>query len=393
MNGPLSGIRVIDLTQMYSGPIATAILGDQGADVIKVEPPHGDPMRHTLPERNGLSAAFALMNRNKRSLALDLRTDDGRDVLLAMIHDADVLVQNFRPGVMDRLGIGYDVLAKANPRLIYTSITGMGSTGPYANRRTYDSVIQAMTGIADLHRDRATGRPTLLNTLICDKVTSLTAAQSIAAALFARERTGKGQQVEVSMVDANLFFLWPDSMSNETFIGAGFVRQPYGGHGSLLRKTADGYVAVLLVQQKEFEAVFRALDRTDLLNDPRFNSPEGRRAHGIALNDELKKSYAEFTTDEVCQRLEREDVPYGRINAREDVPDDPQIRAMNALPEVDHPVGGRMRQPRPPGLFSATPAELMRPSPGLSEHADAILHELGFTAEAIDGLRERGIIR
>ncbi len=393
MSGPLAGIRVIDLTQMYSGPIATAILGDQGADVIKVEPPDGDPMRHTQPQRNGVGAPFAFMNRNKRSIAVDLRSDDGSNVLLALAREADVLVENFRPGVMDRLGLGYTVLAPVNPRLIYAGITGMGAVGPYAQRRTYDSVIQAMTGIADLHRDKDSGRPTLLNTLICDKVTSLTAAQTISAALFARERTGRGQRLDVSMIDANLFFLWPDSMSQEALIGDDVERRPYGSHGAMLRKTADGYVAVLLVQQKEFEAVFRALDRHDLLDDPRFNSAEARRAHALELYNELKPSYAKFTTDELCERLEREDVPFGRINAREDVPNDPQIAAMGALPEFEHPHGGRMRQPRPSGQFSATPAALRQASPLLGEHTDEILAQHGFEPTAIADLRARGVVR
>ena len=220
MTGSLSGVRVIDMTTVYSGPMAASILGDQGADVVKVEPPGGDMQRGPMRvSRNGLDAQFAALNRNKRSIGIDLSGDAGKSVLHRFVANADVLMENFRPGVMERLGVGYASLAELNPRLIFASINGVGATGPYAGRRVYDAVIQAISGIASLQADPATGEPALVNTLICDKVTAMTAAQAVCSALYARERTGVGQRIDVSMLDSALFFLWPDAMATSTSSG------------------------------------------------------------------------------------------------------------------------------------------------------------------------------
>ena len=217
MSGPLNGVRVVDLTSIYSRPICTSILGDHGADVIKVEPPKGDAMR--FPGRNavnGVNGPFAMLNRNKRAIILDLSFDEGKRILREMLKQADVVVENFRPGVMDRLGFSWEVLCDLNPRLIYTSINGVGSEGPYANRRVYDAVIQAISGLASIQTYAEENRPQMINTLLCDKITAMTAAQNISSALYSREINGIGQRVEVSMLDASLFFIWPDGMSNFT---------------------------------------------------------------------------------------------------------------------------------------------------------------------------------
>ena len=257
--GPLAGVRVVDFTTIYSGPIATAILGDQGADVIKVESAEGDLMRRGRPRRNLVSASFAMINRNKRSIVIDARTKEGCGILLDLIKTADVLVENFRPGVMTRLGLGYETVNTLNPRLIYASINGVGSEGPYAKRRVYDAVIQGVSGIAALQSDPDTGRPQMINTLICDKITSLHAAQVISSALFAREKTGKGQQVELTMLDASLFFIWPDGMSNFGLVGDDVERMPFLDHRRFVRQTKDGYIAVMPVKAAEWEGTFHAL--------------------------------------------------------------------------------------------------------------------------------------
>ena len=382
--GPLAGTRIIDFTSIYSGPIATAILGDQGADVIKIEPAEGDLMRRGLPQRNGVGAAFAMMNRNKRSLVIDPRVERGRDILRTLIDDADVVVENFRPGVMDRLGLGYEALAKTNPKLVFASINGVGATGPYANRRVYDAVIQAVSGIAALQADPKEGRPQMVNTLICDKITSVNAAQVISAALFARERTGQGQRVDLSMLDAALYFIWPDGMFNFSFVGDDVETVTNLDHALFVRQTADGFVAVMPVKAAEFQGVLKALELTELWGDPRFETPALRRENSVVLQGFLNEAYLKFTTDQICERLEENDVPYARINDRAGVVEDPQVQAMGALMHFEHHIGGPMRQPRPAGQFHRTPANLHRTSPALGEHTDEVLAEAGLSDAEIE---------
>ena len=390
--GPLADVRVIDLTTIYSGPITTSILGDQGADVIKVESHDGDLMRRGRPERNGVAASFAMMNRNKRSVVIDVRTPDGYELVVDLIRGGDVLVENFRPGVMKRLGLDYETLKTVNPRLISVSINGVGESGPYASRRVYDAVIQAVSGMASLQVDPTEARPQMINTLICDKLTSLNAAQVICAALFARERTGVGQRVELSMLDVGLHFLWPDSMANFSHVGDDVEPMPYLDHAVFVRRTKDGYVGVMPVKGAEWQGMFSALDAQKLWNDDRFNTAAKRIENRTALHAAVDAAYLGFTTDEICARLEAHDVPFAKINARHEVIDDPQIVAMDAIEEFDHPHGGRMRQPRPPGRFHGTPAGLFRASPALGEHTEDVLAEIGRDATDIRRLRQAGVI-
>ena len=392
MPGALDGIRVIDLTTIYSGPICTSILGDQGADIVKVESPDGDFMRHPLgSQRNGVGGAFAMMNRNKRSVVIDLAEDEGKAVFKKLVAGADVVVENYRPGVMERLGIGYETLKAVNPRLVFASINGVGHKGPYAGRRVYDAIIQSISGIGSLQADPARERPILINSLICDKITSMTAAQAIAAALVARERTGIGQRVDVAMLDAALFFLWPDNMLNYTFVGD---EVPYGGrrsHEGMVRQTRDGYICTMPVQAAEWQGLFRALDLPNLFEDERFRTQAGLDSERFqeALND----AYASFATDDLAKRLEREQVPFAKINPRDAVIDDPQIKAMAALLEFDHPFAGPMRQARPPAQFGETPSDIFRCSPELGEQTREVLAEIGFSADEITDLRARKVVR
>lgn len=391
MPGPLEGIRVVDLTTIYSGPICTSILGDQGADVVKVEAPEGDLMRQLLAsERNGVGGAFAMMNRNKRSIVVDLQTEKGKEVLRALVRDADVLVQNFRPGVMDRLGFSYEALRAVNPRIVYASISGVGEKGPYAKRRVYDAVIQAISGIGSLQADPATEKPILVNTLICDKTTSMTAAQSIVAALFARERTGLGQRVDISMLDTALFFLWPDAMLNYTFVGDENEVKPARSHERFINQTRDGYICTMPVKVAEWLGLFQALELPNLFEDVRFRSAEG--VNSPLFDQTVAAAYRAFDTDDLAARLEQQQVPFAKINARKDVIHDPQIQAMESLFEFDHPIAGRMRQPRPPGRFSETPAGLGRCSPELGEQTREILAEAGFDDEQIATLYAEQVV-
>lgn len=394
MPGPLDGVKVLDLTAIYSGPICTSILGDHGADVVKIEAPEGDTMRvGGRNSRNGVPGPFAMMNRNKRSMVLDLRTDEGKDVLRRMLGKADVVVENYRPGVMERMGFGWEQLQEINERLIYASINGVGSVGPYANRRVYDAVIQAISGVASLQADPSVEKPQMINTLICDKLTAITAAQNISSALYAREQTGRGQQVQVSMLDSALFFIWPDSMANFTFVGEEEPARAYGNHAYFVRETKDGYIATMPVKRGEWQGLFDALELSNLLlDDPRFSTPMARQKNSQLFQKMLNDSYQNFTTKELVERLEANQVPFAEINSRPQVIEDPQIKAMGALMEFDHPLGGRMRQPRPPGRFSETETDIFKCSPELGEHAEEVLGEYGFTGEETQALFEQGVI-
>ena len=391
MAGALEGIRIIDLTTIYSGPICTSILGDQGADVIKVESPEGDWIR-SIPNiaRNGVNGAFAMMNRNKRSVMIDLSTDEGKDLLRSLIKDADVLVENYRPGVMDRLGFGYDVLEALNPKLVYASINGVGAVGPYANRRIYDAIIQAISGMGALQANPKESRPILVNTLICDKLTSWAAAQAITAALVARGRTGSGQKVDVAMLDTALFFLWSDSLLNYTFVGDDVPYSEPLSHEVFIRQTKDGYICTMPVQLDEWLGIFKSLDLPNLMEDPAFHTAEG--IDNEKLSARLSEAILTFETDELAARMEANQVPFAKINAREDVISDPQVQAMESLWEFDHMWAGPMRQARPPARFSATPSEIFRDSPEHGQHTAEVLEEIGLDKEAIRALREQRII-
>ena len=394
MPGPLDGVRVLDLSSIYSGPICASILGDHGADVVKVEAPDGDLMRvGGRNSRNGVAGPFAMMNRNKRSMVLDLSTDSGKQVLRRMLALADVVLENYRPGVMERLGFGWDVLQEINERLIFASINGVGAVGPYAKRRVYDAVIQAISGVAALQADPSVEKPQMINTLLCDKLTAITAAQNISSALYAREQTGRGQRVQVSMLDSALFFMWPDSMANFTFLDQDTPPASYGSHAYFVRETKDGHIATMPVKRGEWQGLFNALELSNLLlEDPRFSTPMARQANSQLFQKILNDSYKNFTTKELVERLEEQQVPFAEINSRPEVIDDPQIKAMGALMEFEHPLGGPMRQPRPPGRFSDTETDIFRCSPELGEHSAEVLREYSFSDAEISKLEDERVI-
>ena len=381
--GPLAGVRIADFTAVYSGPLASTILADQGADVIKVEPHSGDLMRRALPKQGGLASQYFTLNRNKRSLCVDLGKPEGLEVARRLVASADVVMENFRPGVMDRLGLGYDSFREAQPKLVYTSINGVGPDGPYSKRRVYDAVIQAISGFATLPQS---GEPALVNNLVCDKITSLTAAEAVVAALFQAERSGKGQKVDVSMLDANLFFLWSDAMSNFTYMEEGVETMPYADLSLFIRKTKDGFVASMPVQQAEVEGALKALGLESLIGDERFATFEDRVKNRGLMKELTNEAYQSFTTEEICARLEENDVPWSHVNLRHEVVEDPQIQYMNALWEFEHPTAGQVRQPRPPAQFSATPSNFHQPTALLGEHNDEVLAELGYETAEIDAL-------
>lgn len=390
MAGPLDGIRIVDLSQIVSGPMAAMMLADQGAEVIKVESPGGDPVRGLGPKKGDRSSMFIAVNRGKRSLCLDLKTPGGAEVLERLIGWADVLVENFRPGTMARLGFAPERCLALNPRLVFASITGFGPTGPYANIRVYDPVIQAVSGLAATQVDKA-GVPGLIRSLIADKVTALTAAQAITAALFQRERSGRGQLLEVAMLDAVVAFNWPDSMYNHAFQDDPPPAWPEYGANMRLWQAADGQVAIGALQDVEFIALCRAVGRLDLAEDPRFRGASGRMNHQKAWAPEISRELAARTLDELMAAFVAEGAVGGRVNRLAQVPDDPQVRHNRLCTEIDHPGLGRVRMARPAARFGAALPQ-GRPAPALGEHDSEILDALGFNAAAIAALTAEGAI-
>lgn len=384
--GPLSGVRVVDLTAMISGPVATMLLAEQGADVVKVEPPGGDLVRHMGSSRGGMSATFLSSNRSKRSLVLDLKTELGMEALRRLLRTADVFVQNFRPGVAERMGLGEAALRPLRPDLIYVSISGFGETGPYAHKRVYDPVIQALSGLAAIQADRDSGRPRMVRTIVPDKVTALTAAQAITAALFARERSGSGQHLRLAMLDAIVAFLWPEGMTGHTFVGDEVESARAQLAQDLIFATSDGYITVGAVSDAEWAGLCRALERPEWEQDPRFRSARGRVenvAERLALTAAV---LATGSSASWLERLDAEGVPCAPVLSRAEVVSHEQILANDLLAEYAHPQAGLIRQPRPAARFDGTPATIRGPAPALGADSAAVLAELGFEAEEVEDI-------
>jgi crotonobetainyl-CoA:carnitine CoA-transferase CaiB-like acyl-CoA transferase len=392
MAGPLDGIRVLDLTQMISGPMATMILGDQGADVIKVEPPGiGDLTRAMGGRKRGMSPTFAVANRNKRSVVINLKEPRGVELIKRMAAGADVFVQNFRPGAAERMGVGYEAMREIRPELIYVSISGFGEKGPYIHKRTYDPVIQALSGLMSIQADE-TGRPRMIRVIVPDKVTALTAAQAITAAIVARLRTGKGQHVRLAMLDAVVAFIWPESMPAYTFVGAEgtAVRPP--GTRDLVFQTTDGYITAAANSDSEWAGLARTLGHPEWIEDPRFKHPADRIRNADVRLDLTAEIIRTKSSAEWLSAFDAAEVPCAPIQTRAELLTDPQVAANGLIVESDHPHAGRMRQPRPAARFEATPADLRRFAPALGEDTDAVLEEAGVSAAERATLRQSGVI-
>ncbi len=390
MPGPLAGYRVIDVTQMLSGPMSTMILGDQGADVIKVEPPDAGDLTRAFSS-TGISPTFSMINRNKRSVALDLKCERGVGLLKQLVAESDVFVQNFRPGAVERLGIDEPVLRQVKPELIYVSISGFGEVGPYTHKRVYDPVIQALSGLTDIQRDPVTGRPKMMRLVIPDKVTALTAAQAMTAALLARERTGTGQHVRLAMLDAVVSFLWPEGMASHTFVRDGKAVSRPPDTRDLIFETADGYITAGAMSDKEWAGMVRALDKPEWLEDERFRTPAGRMKHADARLEMTAEVMKTRTSAEWLARLDAEQVPCAPALSRHDMLTNEQIVANRLIVESDHPHVGRTRMTRPAARFAETPAELRLPAPMLGEHTEQVLTEIGLSSGQIADLRASGV--
>lgn len=393
-DGPLRGIRIVDLSIALTGPYAVALLADQGAEVIKVERPGiGDIARWVGVSVNGVSALFQMCNRGKRSIAVDMQRDGGRDLVRALVKDADVVVQNFRPGVIDRLGLGYEELRAANPELVYVSISGFGPDGPYATKGAYDTVIQAYGGLAASQADPDDGEPQFLRQTAADKITALVAAQAITAALFARERGDGGQHLRLSMLDAVVSFLWADAAGNEVLADAD-GSQPSSFVASFRPlRFLDGWGIATPTSDADFAGLCRAFG-VEGFDDPRVATIGERSQHRALTRTLVDQCYVVargLTTRDGMARLEAERVPCGVVLSPAELAVDPHAEAIGLFEESEHPRAGRLRQPRHPTQFPGTPAHLGGPAPSLGEHTDEILDELGWAARGA-ALRDDAVI-
>ena len=324
MSGPLHGIRIVDLTSVVSGPSATMLLADQGADVIKVESLQGDFTRHVSNRRGGMAANYLNNNRNKRSVALDLRDPRGKAVLMRLLDGADVFVQNFRPGVIERMGLDEATVRSAAPDIVYVSISGFGERGPYAAKPVYDPLVQALSGLTTIQAGSDGERPRLVRTILPDKLTGITAAQAITAALVARLRTGKGQHVRLSMLESVIAFLWHSDMGSQTFVDGNIPQQEAQSFIDLIYETADGYITVSLMTDRQWRAAAEAMERPGWLTDPRFSTAARRQENidaRLALTQEVLRTRK---TAEWLARLEAADVPCAPVLTRSDMIRHPQ---------------------------------------------------------------------
>ena len=376
MSGPLSPYRIVDLTSMVSGPYATQLLCDQGADVIKIETPGGDLMRHAGPARGGMSAAFLNNNRGKRSVVLDLKQEPNMAILERLIETADVFVQNFRPGAAERMGLGEERVRALKPDIVYVSISGFGESGPYVHKRVYDPVIQALSGVMDMQGGQET--PRFMKTILPDKLTAVTAAQAITAALLARERTGEGDHVRLAMLDATVAWMWPDGFLNHTLVGDGVSEPiPMDAYDRAF-ETADGHMVAFVASDDEWRGFARAVGRPELITDERFKDLPSRVARFGEVFDVMREALRSGTTDEWVAKLDAEQVPTAPVHQATDVFEDPQIVRNGILRRIDHPEGGPAREARPAARFDAHALEPGAPAPMLGQHTDEVLAELGM---------------
>lgn len=352
--GPLAGIKVLDLSQIVSGPMATAWLADQGAEVLKVESPAGDPVRFVGAKKGRMSALYVSVNRGKRGECIDLKDPGQRAHFEELVRWADVLVENFRPGAMEKLGLGEAHCRALNPNLIWCAITGFGADGPYAPLRAYDPVVQAASGLTAIQAD-ADGTPRLVGTIICDKVAALTATQAITAALFHRERTGEAQRVDVSMLDSAIAFTWPEGMYNQAFQDPADPAPDYASLGRLW-PAKDGHVALSALQDIEFEALRAAFGHPESLASPAYDRLEGRLAALPQMFAAMAAEVASRTTAELMQGFIANGAVGCVVNHRADLAADPQVVHNGCLVDVDQPGCGPVRVARHPIRFSKTPS-------------------------------------
>ena len=382
--GPLNSIKVLDLTSMVSGPLAAAILGDQGADVLKVEPVHGEQLRHLGEPHNGVPASFFSCNRNKKSLAVDLKTEAGKDILWKLIDSADVLLQNFRPGAMSRMGFDESEVRRRNKRIIYVSISGFGDKGPYAHKRVYDPIIQGLSGATDIQADRNTGRPNMFRIILADKVSAMTAAQAVSSALFHRERVGEGQHIQLSMLDATVAFFWPEAMTGLTFAEKEADVTKTFSSIDLIYETSDGFITISVISDKEWKGICEVLNCEELIQDERFATSRARRQHSEERRSVIGEMVEKWTSEELLKSLDENDVPCAPLLNRMELMEHPQIVESQTIQKLEFEGFGEVRQARPAARFQLTESEIRSPAPKLGQHSTEVLGSLGYSKKTID---------
>jgi len=389
--GPLAGVRVLDLSAVVSGPLTARLLADFGADVIKVERLEGDIQRNVGSKRRGYSGSFHMLNRGKRSLAIDLSQPASQAVVQRIARDVDIVVQNFRPGVVERLGVDYETLSKANPGLLYLSISGFGQTGPRAGDRAYDPIIQAFSGMANVQGLKRGEGPEQVNQLILDKLTAYTGVQALCAALFCREKTGQGQHIELSMLDTAIAFLWPDAGADDILLGDDIEHAPPVGAAGMLVPLTDGWAALMTLSDHEFRGLCTALGMTALASDPRFNQLASRQTNRAAyievLNASIEQATQGMSLNEFMGALAEHEVPVSAVQILGELHSNPQVMSQEMFYERHHPVAGRMREVRTAAKFSATDPAPPRFAPSIGEHTAQLLAEFGMV-DQIDALAE-----
>jgi crotonobetainyl-CoA:carnitine CoA-transferase CaiB-like acyl-CoA transferase len=390
--GPLKGVKIIDLTSMVSGPMGAMMLADQGAEVIKVEPIAGEQLRHMAAPHNGVNPVFYSCNRGKKSLAIDLKSKEGKEILIKLIKDSDVLMQNFRPGTTDRMGFGYEDMKKINPNLVYLSISGFGDKGPYAQSRVYDPVIQALSGATDIQADRNTGNPKMFRVVIADKVTSLTAAQAISSALYAREKTSKGQHIKLSMLDSVIAFFWPEGMSGLVFKENEFDVRKLQGSQDLIYEAKDRYITAGAVSDAEWTGMCNALNMQQLITDDRFATSAARVINAEERKKITGKEIKKWQSNDILSRFQEEGVPSAPLLDRMELMNHEQIIENQTILREEYEGFGEIRQARPAAHFEDTPSEISRPAPKLGEHGEEILNSLGISDSVRKKLLNEGKI-
>lgn len=396
MKAMLDGIRVLDLSTIFMGPFACQMLGDMGADVIKIEAPTGDSVRNVGPTRNpGMGSMFVNGNRNKRSIVLDMSVPAGQKALQKLVKTADVVVHNIRPKPAAKLGLTYEKLAAINARLIFCTAVGYGSDGPYRDRPAYDDLIQGITGIADLIARHQQGAPDYVPMALADKVCAFAVLSSVLGALFHRERTGEGQAIEVPMFETIAAFSITDHLSGVAYeppIGtAGYARQ-LSPHRHPF-KTRDGYICALPFSNRNWHDFFRIAGCPELKDDPRFASVASRTENTTMVYQLLEKLMLDKTSAEWLELLLDADIPASKLNSLDDLLDDEHLKQVGLFQIVDHPSEGKMRFVRMPMKFSKTPAQIRRMTPRLGENSAEILTEAGYSEAEIQALIASGVTK
>lgn len=394
MHQALEGIRVLDLTRVLAGPYATMIMADLGADVIKIEMPNtGDDSREFGPFVGEESAYFMSLNRNKRSMTLNLKSVTAKELFIEMVKEADVIVENFRPGTMEKLGLGYEDLKKINPRIIYAASSGFGHTGPYSNRAAYDGVVQAMGGIMSITGDIG-GKPTRVGPSIGDIAAGMFAAIGILAALQYRNQSGVGQKVDVAMLDCQVAIL-ENAISR--YVVTGDIPKPAGNkHASIVPfepfDTSDGEIMIAAGNDGLWLKFCRAMGKDELAEDAIFKTNALRNTNYDVLRPKIAEVIETKTTAQWQEILDGAGVPNGPINTVDKVIEDPQVIAREMIVEVDHPVAGKLKMPGVPIKLSETPGSIRKPAPLLGQHTDEILKEiLNLPEEKIEELKSKNI--